>query len=270
MIKTELWMWWTRGLRAIDSSEWGAATLLKPHPESETAGPCSTSTLLSRHSSYSSCRDFSKVIEKMMVNNGRGLVAGTGGTVTTKKGKNRDQYGRKFGKKHNEAIFEFTKNLWLQDAVTSLKNLLTIESAQQVFMTFLKTEYGEAQLEFLIEAQKLETMDQNTQGPAVMRVYQMFMSVGDNGIGQQGCTAATQQMWDSINQSGSVMMDPQTALYKIRAEAETTLKMLAFDAFPRFVKSKYCQQVLSALQQSGNSQIESMLSSVDSKVPQDA
>eukprot|EP01040_Poterioochromonas_malhamensis_P020566 gene20566-24583_t len=59
-------------------------------------------------------------------------------------------------------------------------------------------------------------------------------------------------------------------MQKIRDEAETTLKMLAFDAFPRFIKSKYCQQVMGALQQGGNSQMEGMLQQLGNKVPQDA
>ena len=53
-------------------------------------------------------------------------MASLGGTVTTKGGKGKDQYGRKFGKKQKEALFEFTKTLWLQDAVSSLKNILKI------------------------------------------------------------------------------------------------------------------------------------------------
>lgn len=102
--------------------------------------------------------------------------------VTTKGGKNKDQYGRKFGKKHNEAMMEFTKNLWLQDAVASLRYLLQNEQAQQAFMNFLKTEYGEAQLEFYVEAQKLESMDSDTQAKSAIRIYSMFMSAGGKVI----------------------------------------------------------------------------------------
>eukprot|EP01042_Synura_sphagnicola_P019424 gene19424-24588_t len=99
-------------------------------------------------------------------------------------------------------MFEFTKSLWLQDAVQSLKNLLKLEAAQQALMSFLKTEYGEAQLEFILEAQKLESMDPQAQAQNAVRVFQMFISVGGKGIGQQERTAATQQLWDNINHSG--------------------------------------------------------------------
>ena len=54
------------------------------------------------------------------------------------RGKNKNQYGKKFGKKHADAMFEFTKTLWLQDATTSLRNLLQVEAAQVGLMKFLK------------------------------------------------------------------------------------------------------------------------------------
>lgn len=52
------------------------------------------------------------------------------GDVQTGGGKGRDQYGRKFGKKHASAMMEFTKTLWMQDATTSLRNILKNEVAQ--------------------------------------------------------------------------------------------------------------------------------------------
>eukprot|EP00601_Ochromonadales_sp_CCMP2298_P016675 CAMPEP_0173239162 /NCGR_PEP_ID=MMETSP1142-20121109/13049_1 /TAXON_ID=483371 /ORGANISM="non described non described, Strain CCMP2298" /LENGTH=146 /DNA_ID=CAMNT_0014170125 /DNA_START=40 /DNA_END=476 /DNA_ORIENTATION=- len=144
-----------------------------------------------------------------------------GGGVTTKKGKNRDQYGRKFGKKQGDAMFEFTKTLWLTDATSSLKNLLLLEVAQQEFLKFLKAEYGEAQLEFFLEAQKLETMDPSSQGPAAKRVYEMFINTGGKGIGQQERTAATQDMWDNVNSGEGGDVEANFAMKKIRAEADT-------------------------------------------------
>jgi PAS domain S-box-containing protein len=41
------------------------------------------------------------------------------------------------------------------------------------------------------------------------------------------------------------------AMTKIREEADTTLKMLAFDAFPRFVKSKFVTAALDAIKAAG-------------------
>lgn len=41
-------------------------------------------------------------------------------------------------------------------------------------------------------------------------------------------------------------------MQKVQEEAETTLGMLAFDAFPRFLKSKYCNVVMDELRQMSN------------------
>ena len=102
-------------------------------------------------------------------------VMAAGKEYTTKKGKNKDQYGRKAGKKQKAAMLEFTKTLWLQDATNSLKNLLQMEIAQQAFMQFLKTEYGEAQLEFFLEAQRLDALPPEHQEAAALQIYQMFL-----------------------------------------------------------------------------------------------
>jgi hypothetical protein len=188
----------------------------------------------------------------------------------TKKGKGKTQNGKKFGKKHTEAMFEFTKNLWLQDATTSLRNLLQIEAAQQAFLGFLKTEYGDAQLEFFLEVQRLERLSPQEQQQQAQVIYQQFMSTGGKGIGQQERTAETQRMWDYANQPNQSGGDPN-ALERVRYEAEATLNMLAFDAFPRFIKSPFCQQAMQAIRQSGgNSQIESMINQAGSKAPVDA
>eukprot|EP01041_Mallomonas_annulata_P007869 gene7869-16101_t len=201
-------------------------------------------------------------------------VMATGKEVSTKKGKNKDQYGRAFGKKQKGALLEFTKSLWLQDAISSLRNLLQFDYAQQAIMAFLKTEYGEAQLEFYLEAQRLEqTQDPNQKAQMAVQLYGMYVGQAGKGIGQQERTAKTQQLWDQANQTGAGQTDPNTAMMKIREEAENTLKMLAFDAFPRFMKSPFCEQLVAAMRQSGNSsaaQLEGMLSQAGSKAPQDA
>jgi PAS domain S-box-containing protein len=199
-------------------------------------------------------------------------VMGKGKEVTTKKGKNKDQYGRSFGKKQKAAMLEFTKTLWLQDAQTSLRNLLKLEAGQSAFMEFLKAEYGEGQLEFFLEAQKMEALsDAAAKGAKAVEIYGMFMQTGGKGIGQQERTAATQKMWDDANGASAGSVDATSAIAKIKAEADTTLNMLAFDAFPRFVKSKQCAKVLEVIKsQGGNSGLEGALSGGDDKAPKDA
>ncbi|CAM9252965.1 unnamed protein product [Choristocarpus tenellus] len=174
------------------------------------------------------------------------------GDVQTGGGKGRDQYGRKFGKKHASAMMEFTKTLWMQDATTSLRNLLKNEVAQVKFREFLATEYGEAQLEFLLEAMKLEKLPPDQQQQEAVRVYKGFVQAQGSGIGQQERTKGTQQLWDYANSSQGDSVEPGMAIQKVQEEAETTLGMLAFDAFPRFLKSKYCNAVLEDVKKSSN------------------
>ena len=129
---------------------------------------------------------------------------------------------------------------------------------------------GEAQLEFFLEAQKLEKMDPTTQAAAAGQVYSMFMSTQGKGIGQQERTQETQAMWDRANGASAGYVDPGLAMQKIREEAETTLKMLAFDAFPRFIKSPMCQQAMQAITAAGGQGIASAIGEFESKGPQDA
>ena len=200
-------------------------------------------------------------------------VMAAGKEVSTKKGKGKDQYGRKFGKKQKSAMLEFSKSLWMQDSLTSLRNLLTLEPAQRIMLEFLKTEYGEAQLEFYLDAMRLEAMQGHPQqGQMAMQVYASLVGSQGKGIGQQERTAATQQLWDRANSSGAGNVDPNTAMQKIREEAENILKMLSFDAFPRFLKSKFCEQLVQIMQQGGGvgQQAVAMLNNISNVNPTDA
>lgn len=47
-------------------------------------------------------------------------------------------------------------------------------------------------------------------------------------------------------------LEPGVAMQKVQEEAETTLGMLAFDAFPRFLKSKYSKAVMDDLKTGSN------------------
>ena len=77
-------------------------------------------------------------------------------------------------------------------------------------------------------------------------------------------------MWDRANGASAGYVDPGLAMQKIREEAETTLKMLAFDAFPRFIKSPMCQQAMQAITAAGGQGIASAIGEFESKGPQDA
>lgn len=54
-----------------------------------------------------------------------------------------------------------------------------------------------------------------------------------------------------VNPQGE-SLEPGVAMQKVQEEAETTLGMLAFDAFPRFLKSKFCNAVMDDLKKASN------------------
>lgn len=119
--------------------------------------------------------------------------------------------------------------------------------AQKQMLTFLGTEYGDAQLEFFLEAQKMIDLEGQAQQDAALKVYTQFVAAQGSGIGAQDRTKGTQELWDKCNKESGDTVDGATAVAIVTDEADKTLNMLAFDAFPRFLKSKYCQAVMDDL-----------------------
>lgn len=119
-------------------------------------------------------------------------------------------------------------------------------------LAFLGTEYGDAQLEFFLEAQKMIGMTGQAQRAAAMKVYSQFVAAQGSGIGSQDRTKGTQELWDKCNKEAADTVTPETAVALVTEEAEKTLNMLAFDAFPRFLKSKYCEAVMDELRKKSN------------------
>lgn len=119
-------------------------------------------------------------------------------------------------------------------------------------LAFLGTEYGDAQLDFFLEAQKMLKLDGQAQKKAAMKVYSQFIAVKGSGIGAQERTKGTQELWDKFNKDSVEAVDGSTAVTMVTEEAEKTLEMLAFDAFPRFLKSKFCEAVMDELRTKSN------------------
>lgn len=111
-------------------------------------------------------------------------------------------------------------------------------------LAFLGTEYGDAQLEFFLEAQKMADLTGQEQQDAALKVYNQFVAAQGSGIGAQDRTKGTQELWDKCNKEAADAVDGASAVTLVNDEAEKTLNMLAFDAFPRFLKSKFCQAVM--------------------------
>ena len=88
-----------------------------------------------------------------------------GGVKTGKGGKDKDQYGRKFGKRAQGALVEFSREMWLQDAVGSLPGLLRQPAFRSAFETFLKKEYANTIVSQWCEVDALLTMEPGTPCP---------------------------------------------------------------------------------------------------------
>lgn len=119
-------------------------------------------------------------------------------------------------------------------------------------LAFLGTEYGDAQLEFFLEAQKMLELEGQAQQDAAVKVYSQFVAAQGSGIGAQDRTKGTQDLWDKCNKESADAVDGANAVAVVTDEADKTLNMLAFDAFPRFLKSKYCEAVMDDIKKKSN------------------
>lgn len=96
-------------------------------------------------------------------------------------------------------------------------------------------------------------MSGQAQKDAAMKIYSQFVAAQGSGIGAQDRTKGTQELWDKCNKESGESVTPDTAVAVVTDEADKTLNMLAFDAFPRFLKSKYCEAVMDELRKKSNS-----------------
>ena len=131
-----------------------------------------------------------------------------------------------------ESIFQFTKNLWQEDPLTSLKYILNIPLAAKVFESFLKTEHCEIELEFYQEAQELEKVSETEADIIASRLFRIYSRKKDN-TNLQNLTKASEKKTFIRNW--------------IKRESVHALKELADNAFPRFVHSKYYDETLHAI-----------------------
>ena len=191
-------------------------------------------------------------------------------SVVTGRGKNKDQYGRKFGKVQKFAMLEFTKSMWTQDAEASIRNILKHDIGKKCLLEFLKMEYNEDGLQFVIDAQKLDSIPENERKQFAINLYNCFMQSKMNGIGQQERTNETQKLWDTANSSENVYVNENSVLQKIKEECDVIMNSLALDAFPRFIQSKYCNKVLEVLRSQGNNEMDGVMNSMNMNAPKDA
>ena len=130
-------------------------------------------------------------------------------------------------------------------------------------MTFLKSEYGEGQLEFFLEAESLmEMTDMSQKMDMAKDVYQRYLvngggggtvrvhstssapvdqislvpvysatnttTVNHPGIGAQERTKETQKLWDTVAVEHEVYVDGTTAMAKVNCDLISPTAMLLF------------------------------------------
>ena len=159
-----------------------------------------------------------------------------------------------------EAVYDFVKNLFYDDHITSLRYILKVRPAAKVFMNFLRTENTEVQLEFYLEAKKIETLSPNAQADAIVRIYNMYIADFKNESKSGKSTnelksGGSLKGGDSKSNIESKDNDGDQLIVMrnwINQEVESTLRMLAKNAFPRFLVSPYCRETLEAIRGYGN------------------
>ncbi|KAJ8600379.1 hypothetical protein CTAYLR_000727 [Chrysophaeum taylorii] len=170
---------------------------------------------------------------------------------------------------------DLTSQMWLADGVTSLRRLLdTAGPFRKAFEYFLKMEQGDAELQFYVAFLEAKQLDEQKAEEHYMSLYGTYVaSVGD-GIGQQQRTKATQKLYQTAKKKKPKQLNTKKVRDAVQREAESTLKGLALNAFPRFVKTELCKKALKAMKGSGSSsggaKLAAALEKAGSMAPQDA
>merc|ERR1719460_669321 len=129
---------------------------------------------------------------------------------------------------HAAAMVEFSKMVWLSDGATSLVKLLDRQDFRQGYMKFLKAEYSESQLEFVLAARELESQPADMQEQNAGYVFDEHLS------------------------AAGVKRKPGSVAAQVKDEATSTMNILAQDSFPRFVRSQQCEAVVKAVVSEGS------------------
>ena len=129
-------------------------------------------------------------------------------------------------KRHKKAMNKFTKIMWMEDTTRTMQQVLDMDQGVSAFMAFLQAEYADAQLRFVVEARKLDSMSGSQQIALAEELCAKYLSASTGGATMKG----------------------DAALKLARKEMEQTMSDLASDAFPRFVDSEACAGVMASMQ----------------------
>jgi len=149
--------------------------------------------------------------------------------------KNDSQWEEEQLKRHRKAMNEFTKIMWMEDTTKTMQQMFELEQGVTAFMSFLQQEHSDAQLRFVIEAKQLDDND----------------TIKAEDLCTQYLSATT----------GGETMKGDAALNHVTRELEQTTQDLANNAFPRFLESEGCANVMDQMQQQSGAAAEGAISS---------
>jgi PAS domain S-box-containing protein len=162
------------------------------------------------------------------------------------------------GRKHDNAMMAFTKGLWMQDGLATLRHLLLNDEAHKRFRKHVgKT--GAAAVDLSAAYLKVERMPEGKREGSAAKVLKAFApkttkdnaKLGDGfGTAQSERTQATSELWEQMASSEEDL--PVGECYAaLEKEAERALQMLSVHAFPSFVQSAACDKLLKDLRSNG-------------------
>ncbi|KAJ8599014.1 hypothetical protein CTAYLR_007682, partial [Chrysophaeum taylorii] len=136
-----------------------------------------------------------------------------------------------------------TREIWLSDCEKSLRKLLASKGHfVEAFKGFLKVEHEDEELIFYLEAQAMTKITDEARAlEAASQLYETYLAELGDGIGQQDRTRATQRLWTKERKRYALSNDDADLKKRRRLvvnEADVALRSLAFDQFPRFLRSK--------------------------------
>ncbi|KAH8048362.1 PAS domain-containing protein [Aureococcus anophagefferens] len=144
------------------------------------------------------------------------------------------------------------RQMWLADSLTSLRSLLAAPGPfRDAFRAFLAADRADAELDFYVGVLAMRALDDaGDADDKADELHELYLA--DKGNAASGSVRRT-----------------------VEKEAERTLQSLAFDAFPRFLKTDLCSKAMKAMKKSGgksatDAALADNLEKMGSMAPQDA
>ena len=144
------------------------------------------------------------------------------------------------------------RQMWLADSLTSLRSLLAAPGPfRDAFRAFLAADRADAELDFYVGVLAMRALDDaGDADDKADELHELYLADVGDGIGQQQRTKATQRLWATARKKGNAASGKEIRR-AVEKEAERTLQSLAFDAFPRFLKTDLCSKAMKAMKKSG-------------------